>query len=347
MAPMQRAAVLSLPLALVAASLAGCGLLGDSSRLDDALEVVPATADRVTFVDRAAIAERFEVDDVEPGASEGEIDDYLETAREFPAGTEFARYLGVMGDAPFSDLDVEWEVTIGEGDEGFAQVWKMRDDLDLDDVGDELVDLGFEEQDADGDSRSLSVDLAEIAPAEPYLVAVREVTIVPDEHLMIAGPDADGVLEVVKDDADSAVDSERFEDLVDGTDDIEVADLARGEAACSSPEQPLTPERLESSGLEELGSPEQRGFFVHGEDGETRAVLRFADEDAAEDDAEAREAFLDEGTSPISGVPYSEFGDWTVEADGEQVRIDIDYDEPESIPAVIGRGDYPSICAPS
>jgi hypothetical protein len=342
---MTRAAVLSLSLALVATSLTGCGLFGGSTTLGDALEVVPASADRVTFVDRVAIAERFEVDDVEPGASEDEIDHYLETGREFPYGTSLVTYLTVMQDAPFSDLDVEWEVTIGEGDEGFAQVWKMRDDLDLDVVGDELVDLGFEEQDADGDSRSLSVDLAQIAPAEPYLVALREVTLVPDEHLMIAGPDADGVQEVVKDDADSAVDSDRFEDLVDGTDDIEVADLARGEAACSSPERPLTPEQLEASGLEELGTPEERGYFVHGEDGETRAVLRFDDEDAAGDDAQAREAFLDEGTSPISGVPYSEFGDWAVEADGDRVRIDIDYDEPEIIPAVIGRGDYPSICA--
>ena len=345
---MLRAAVLSLALALVATSVTGCGLFGGSSTLGDALEVVPASADRVTFVDRVAIAERFEVDDVEPGASESEIDAYLEASREFPAGTAFSRYLNVMDDAPFTYFDVEWEVTMGEGDQGFGRVWKMRDDLDLDEVGDELVGLGFEEREAADDFRSLSLDVSTIDPAtEGYLITVGEVTIVPDEHLMIAGPAAADVLEVVKDDADSAVDADRFDDLVDGSDDIEVADLSRGDAVCSAGDRPLTPEQFEASGLEELGTPEERGFFVHGEDGETRAVLSFDDEQAAEDDADARSDFLDDGLSPVSGVPYSEFGDWEIEADGELVRIEIDYDDPLTVGPVISRGDYPSVCVPS
>jgi hypothetical protein len=344
---MQRAAVLAVPLALLMASLTGCGLLGDSSRLDDALEVVPASADRVTFVDRAAIAERFEVDEVETGADESELDEYAQAGLEFPWSTELGPYLLVMQDAPFSELDIEWEVLASDSDDGFARAWKMQDDLDLDQVGDQLVeDYGFEE-DGDDDARELRIDLSDVAEEHPYLVSIMNVTIVPDEHLMITGPNADDVLEAVQDDADSAVDADRFDDLVDGTDDIEVADLGRGDAACSAGDRPLTPEQLAASGLEELGAPEERGFFVHGQEGDTRAVLLFGDEQAAEDDADARRDFLEEGTSPVSGVPYSEFGDWTVEAEDERVRIDIEYDEPRDVAAVISRGDYPSVCIPS
>jgi hypothetical protein len=345
MGTMLRAGVLSVPLVLVATSLSGCGLLGGSSSLDDALEVVPGSAERIAFVDRAAIAERFEVDDVETGDDVTEIEEYVEASLEFPMSTKLSRYLVLMQEAPFSELDIEWEISSFEGEE-FVRVWKMQDDLDLDEVGDELVDeLGFEERDGSADARFFTIDTAAIDQEHPYLVSLMNLTIVPDEHLMITGPGAEDALDAVNDDADSAVDSDSFEDLVDSTDDVEVAALARGDAACSST-GPLSPEQLEASGMEELGRAEQHGFFVHGDEGDARSVLVFEDEEAAEDDAKAREAFLEDGTSPYSGVPYAEFGDWEIETDGVQVRIDVDYDEPETIPAVISRGDYLGVCAP-
>ena len=43
---MRRSLIPALALALVGASLTGCGLFGGSSSLDDALEVVPSSVDR-------------------------------------------------------------------------------------------------------------------------------------------------------------------------------------------------------------------------------------------------------------------------------------------------------------
>jgi hypothetical protein len=153
------------------------------------------------------------------------------------------------------------------------------------------------------------------------------------------------VLSVVADDQDSLVDSGSFEDLVDSTDDVEVADLSRQDAVCDFGDLRATPEQVEATGVAELARPDQTGFFVH-DDGETRSVMVFGDADDAEGAAGEREDLLAEGTSPISGVPYSEFGDFDVEVGGDQVRIDIDYADPKDISAVITRRDYPSVCAP-
>ena len=326
---MRRGPLLTLALVLISTPLTGCGILDGSSSLEDALEVVPGDVDRVTFFDREAAVER--------------VGDDLEL---LPFRTELDRYLSVMiEDAPFSAADIDWEV-VGYVDDSFGRAWRMDDDLDLDDVADELVELGYDE-DGSGDLRTLEIGLDEVDDEHTYLQSMQSVTIVPDEHLMITGPLGPDLVDVVDDDEDSAVDTDAFEDLVDSTDDVEVADLARADTVCSLGDAELSPEQLESSGVTELGRPDETAYFVHGDEGETRSVLKFGDDDAAEDDAGAREELLADGTSPVSGVPYSEFGDFDVETDGDQVRIDIDYDNPKDVSAVITRRDYPSVCAPS
>ena len=341
---MRRSLIPAVTLALGGASLTGCGLLGGSSSLDDALEVVPSSVDRVIFFDRAAAVERLDIEELEEDPSEEELHSYLEEVRELPYFTELdSSLVQMLETAPFSAQDVEWEVAAYEGDDGFGRVWKMNDDLDLDDVADELVDAGFEEE--SGEGRTLSIDLEEIGEDERYLFSMQTVTLLRDDHLIVTGPLADDVLDVIADDADSAVDDDTFEDLVDSTDDVEVAQMARDDKACQAIDR-LSPEQLEASGIDELGHPEETGFFVHGDKADVRSVLLFDDEDAAEEDAEAREEFLADGSSPVSGVPYEEFAEWEIDTDGDQERIDLDYDEPEVVSAVISRGDFVSVCPP-
>ena len=341
---MRRSLIPALALTLVGASLTGCGLFGGSSSLDDALEVVPSSVDRVIFFDRAAAVERLDLEELDADPSEEELHSYVEGSQELPYFTELdISLVQMLETAPFSAQDVEWEIAAYEGDDGFGRVWKMNDDLDLDDVADELVDAGFEEE--SGEGRSLSIDLEEIGADQRYLISMQTVTLLPDDHLIVTGPLADDVLDVIADDADSAVDDDTFEDLVDSTDDVEVAQMARDDKACQEIER-LSPEQLEASGIDELGHPEETGFFVHGDEGEVRSVLLFEDEDAAEEDAEAREEFLADGSSPVSGVPYEELAEWEIDTDGEQERIDLDYDEPEVVSAVIARGDFVSVCPP-
>lgn len=332
---MRRSLVPVLSMVLISPALTGCGLFGDSSTLDDALEVVPGTVDQVTFFDRAAAVERLDLEVLDSDPSDEELDAYIDGTQELPYFTELDRSLiQMLETAPFSAQDVEWEV-VGYEDDGFGRVWRMNDDLDLDDVADELVDSGFEEE--SGEGRTLSIDLKDIAPEDQYLIAMQAITLLPDEHLIVTGPLADDVLDVIEDDADSAVDDGTFEDLADSTDDVEVADLTRDDRAC------VEVEATDSAGLRR---PEGTGFFVHGDEGEVRQVLLFEDGDAAEEDADAREKYLSEESSPVSGVPYTEFAEWEIDTDGEKEQIDLDYDEPRVVAAVLQRRDFVSLCPP-
>jgi hypothetical protein len=278
---MPRGPLLVLPLVLVAPLVTGCALFDRSSSLDDALETMPHTVTRVTFVDDAG-ADRLD----------------LELAPR-------------LDDDPITDDDVEWEVTGYDG-EDVGRVWKIDEDVDLE---------GLED-------------------ADPSF------TVLPDAHLVVSGPLTRSVLSTVSDDTESLVDSGSFEDLADSTDDVEVADLTRQDAVCSLGDSRIPPEQLAATGLADLSRPDASGFFVHGDDGEVRAVMLFADGDAADEAADERETFLADGTSPVSGVPYSEFGSYEVETDGEQVRIEVEYDDPDDVSAVLRRRDYPSVCVP-
>lgn len=317
---MPRGALLALPLLLTATSLSGCGLLDGSSHLEDALEVMPASMDRVVFFDRAAAVDRLDLGDIDADSSQEEIDAYLEEARGLPWRTELDLHLvPMLDDAPFTALDVEWEIVGYDGAGSFGRVWRMTDDVDLDQVRDDL---------------NPAVDL----PGFPNL------TVLPDEQLIISGQLTVDVLDAIDDDIESLVDTGFFDDLVDSTDDVEVADLAAGDQTCTQGGRPIDDEL---GLMADLGDPESRAFFVHGDDGDTRSVLQFGTESEAEADAEARGAFLAVSISPISGVPYSEFGEWEIETDDAQVRVDIDYDEPMSVSAAVSRGDYFSVCPPS
>ncbi len=343
---MQRGALLTLPFALVAMMLSGCGLFGDSTSVEDALETMPGTVTRVTFFDRAAASERLGLDELD-GDSSDETEAYLDEAQALPFRTDLDVYLLQMLDnAPFTALDLEWEVVGYDSDGDYGRAWKMDDDLDLNDVIDELVDLGYTKRGSD-DAATLTVDPSRVdEAAAAYLLPISNITVLADEHLIVTGPLADDVLSAVADDTDSLVDTGAFGDLVASADDIEVADLTREDAVCSLGDSVLPPEQLEAIGADDLAGPDQAGFFVHGDDGQALSVMVFESEDAAGDAASQREDFLAEGASPVSGVPYSELGGFDVEADGDQVRIDIDYDNPTDISAAVTGRDYPSVCGP-
>jgi hypothetical protein len=353
MGPMRRAPTTLLTAAAVAVSLTGCGLFDGSSRLEDALEYLPADAGDVQFVDRAAVAERFGVDDVEHGSDE--LDDYLDAmAEEQPPTTTLGRWITPMQEAAFSELDVEWEAVSVVGDGAPARVWKMRDDLDLDEVADALVDAGWSEEDgdgADGDVRRLTIDLGEAADGglvdDAYpVVELRDLAVIPGEHVIVSGgaPETtDAVADTVTDDEDSLADADDYDDVLDAadTDAVEFAWLARDDRLCAglpdlSPEQR---ERVDSE-HEGLGHPTAAGAFTRGEEpGE--AVLVFDDADTAEADAEARAEYLDEFTATYD-IP----GDFEVEADDATVRVTTEPDQASVVVQSVARGEGPLFCLP-
>ncbi|GAA4091008.1 hypothetical protein GCM10023066_28020 [Nocardioides kongjuensis] len=297
MGPMRNLGRLALSTALLGASLSGCALLDGSSRLEEALEYLPADATTVTFVDRAAIAER--VGDGDP-----------ETAY----GTELSRWSAVMGDAAFDDSDVEWEA-VANGD-GLGRVWKMSDDLDFDAVAADLEDAGFERS-GSADRPVFEADLADADetgliggryPAAPLLT----LALVPDEELIVSGSDVPALLDVVTDDTDSLADAGSFGDLVDEAEDqdgLEYAALTL-EPACGGSGR-LSPEQAAQQ-YGGLLHPDAMALFVTAD--EVSGVRLLPDEKEATADAEGLTTYLDE-RADITGFD----ADVDVEADDRAV----------------------------
>ncbi|MDQ4051501.1 MAG: hypothetical protein M3237_02230 [Actinomycetota bacterium] len=325
---MLRIPALGASLALVVAGLGGCALLEDvgDGDLDDALELVPEDATVVTFTHRQATAERLGIDDVATGDDREAVDRYRETVVEADlAGvTRFGGHLTSMTKrAAFSELDIVWEAAASAEGQPLGRVYKMRDDLDLDAVGDDLVDAGYEEDEIAGHRHLFIEDMHADLELDGTIggypgVEMPEVVVVPDERLMFVGGTAEIVeaaVGVFEDDADSATDGGGFDDVLDGADDPELA-LLRRDVSC------------EDVGVDGLGTPEATGFYVSGEGPETSSVLAFADDDAAEADLAARRNYLADGVLLATREAVADVAEWDIEQDGNLVRIDYAYDDP-------------------
>ncbi|KRF17294.1 hypothetical protein ASG90_08320 [Nocardioides sp. Soil797] len=322
-------------LAVMAGIVVAVQLLdGSDGGVTGAAEVLPADTEWFTYVDRDAWAERVGLDDIEHDYSDDDMDRFVEASRDSSVGTPLSRYLGVMKDAAFNEFDVDWQVSGTSGSAEQASppwnIYRMDDDLDLGDVADALEDAGWSRDEIDGHPR-LSIDLDDVDeyglvgdyPANKLL----DVTIVEDDHLMIASSDPEPVLDVIDGDADALADDDDFDELSGSVDDTELAQVRLGDDFCAgqagrmtSPEE--SAQLSEQSGIGDLGTPEATGYFqeADGDDATSVGVLVFSSDDAADTDAEAREQWLKEGLDPRTLSPMSEYLDLeSVEADGRSV----------------------------
>ena len=291
---------------LSASTLSGCGLLDGSSRLEAALEYLPADTTVVTFVDRARIAERH-------GASED--DGY---------GTELGVWDEAMKDAAFDESDVEWEA-LGTGDGTLARVWKMSDDLDFAKVAADLEDAGYERS---GPS-SRPTFHADIADADRtgliggrYPVQLADLALVPDEELIVTGPQTADVLKVATDDADSLADKGSYDDLLAQADHQDALEYA-------------------ALGLDVPCTPGGLAVFVPAE--QKVRTVRLFDGSAAERDASAdgdrMATFLDDWTARHDlDIAFE------VTADGPAVRIESPFDARRTVTLAFQRFDGPFAC---
>ena len=143
-------------------------------------------------------------------------------------GTELDQWVVPMneGDAAFTALDVERQVTFSVDGGALTKVWQVDDDVDLEALATDLEDSGFEAE-AAGGATTFTADLGLADPTTQLVdgkypvVSFREVTVVPAEHLVVAGP-ADAVLAVLDGDRESLADA--------GTLDA-VTGVARGRGA--------------------------------------------------------------------------------------------------------------------
>lgn len=311
-------------LALLGSTLTGCGLLDGSTRLEKALEYLPAGTRTVLFVDRAQMADRLDVDD--------DVDRWAEASRDEGYRTGLAEWLVPMQEAAFSDFDVEWEV-VGTGDGGFSRIWRMSDDLDFDEVAADLEDAGYERS----GSKDRPVFHADLDAAEDGLVGGRypipplDIALVPGEELIITGSEIDAVLDAVDDDADSLADQGSFGDLLgqaDHQDDLEYAAMTL-DLPCAPP------------GVRDAKG-EGMGLFVPSD--ETVRAVRMFDSDKA---ATADVASLDDALTEFEQLAGVE-GPPEVTTDGSVVRIEMGFDERRSAASAYAssRGPFACLTAP-
>lgn len=339
---MQRSLLALVPLALVTPALTSCSLLGGGNHLDDALDLVPDGATQVVFRDRDAIAERLGLDEVATGDSEADLTRYAQAVDQDAAGPDdLTTYLLPMQDAELSELDVSWSVG-GILEEGAFTAYRLDDDVDLDAVADDLAGAGYAEDELRG-RRHLELAAGNGEPSGAYPPSWLEVTVDPDEHLLVVGP-AEGVLRVLDDETASLSDNDTYEALLDDTDDVQFA-LVADPPVCGGGR--ATPAQLEASGTTGLGSPVRTALLVTGDDGDVSARLEHTDDDAAEADLGARRTYLDEGRLVASGEPVSSLGSFGLDRTDAVVRVDLDLERPASAIDVAQQGDGFLACTPA
>ncbi len=332
MRPPRRALVLLLPVLLLAtSSLTACQLLGgDDDTLADALDLVPATVTEAEFVNRSALAERLGLDDLTTPADAAGVRKYRRATDLYlapPSGLH--PYLETMQAVAFSELDVEWAVHAPvPGGRGFGptDIYKVADDVDLDEVVTDLVRAGFDHEEVDGRSQLESKavqtgtdDVGYIGEGYPDEFAYGLI-VAPEEHLVITTSAFDSVTAVLDDEADSLADAGTFDAVVDDVDDVEYAFLQR-DVGCGGHSK----EQLEL-GVADLGDVTRRGLLASTDDDTVAlsARLQFDDDDAAEDDLEARTEYFDTGRSTSTGDPVSDLGQAELDRDGDVVMIELD-----------------------
>ncbi|WP_067435910.1 hypothetical protein [Nocardioides jensenii] len=321
--------------AVVGGGVLAVVLLTGPGSASAALGVLPEDTTTIEFVDRDAWAERTGLDDIGHDFSDRDLDRFRSKARDSLVATPLAQYLQVMEEAPFNEFDVDWYVsgTRGESeDDGdYWEVYRLDDEIDLDDVTDDLADSGYEKSSVGGHDRFTGgPDLADVngTMADHYPGTFLDVTVIEDEHLLVVSRDPGPVVDVVDGDADSLADSDTVPDLFAEADRPEFAHVALGDRACRLGRAATTtdPDALEQpmkdTGADQLGTPEASAYFLvpDGDDVVSQSVLLFSSGDAAVSDAKAREKWLRDGTDPRTLEPLSDFVDVdSVEADGSAV----------------------------
>ena len=305
---------------LVAPALTSCQLLGGGSSLADALDIVPAGARLVTFVDRAAMAERLGVDDVATGADEQEIREYVDATKDDAVrGTFLLGDLEFMQDAAFSELDVEWSVEADPPGNGPMFAYKVDDSVDLDLLVSELEEAGMASKESGGRTVLTLTRADDGGPIGVYPPDFASgVLVAPDEDLVVfGGTDLEAVADVLDDEEDSLADAGTFDRIVADVDDVERAVIERDLTCGGYSEEQL------ALGVADLGAFVATGLFTSTDDEGTAvsARLQLDSEGAAEADREARADYLANGQSISSAEPVAELGSAELDLDGDVVEM--------------------------
>ncbi|GAB3077846.1 hypothetical protein [Nocardioides zeae] len=225
--------------------------LGGPSDLERALRLLPATVTSVVYADSAATAARLDLE-VERGSYADHEEEYAAAVAGAPwlaplGASDLVTWEDTMDGGAWSALDVRWSAVGRTGATSYA-VLELDGDVDLDAVGDELVDHGYTEAEVAGRRSFEMTDYAALGDY-PFLTRVTFL----DGHVLGIG-EAGPLTEVADGDADSLADAGRF-DAVLPDEDAEAAVLRQDSDCAAAVGSAVVPADGGVAGLVRLAPP--------------------------------------------------------------------------------------------
>ncbi|MXG89870.1 hypothetical protein [Nocardioides flavescens] len=302
------------------------------SELDRAVALAPASTQRFSWTDWAAVREELGAR-VAADSSADDVEEFLSDA--YDADLSSASAMGesaatLQSEFGFSPADVEWEL-LAQSETGSVLVLRLPDSADLDALGDTLEALGYPRpSEADGvwdGGVDVVPRIAERAGTSlsPQFNAI---AIDADEHLVLASDSAPYVRDAARD-LPSRIDDEGVRDVVDAVGDPLSASIYTGDFACRSLAMAQADD-VDQADADQLLAAAGRvdpltGFAIATEaGGGVRVAMAFEDDGKARRNADSRSA-LASGPAPGQGGDFGDrFDLGQVRAEGRVVTLDLD-----------------------
>lgn len=308
----------------------------DDTRVEEAVDRLPADVLHATYTDWAAVQDMLRASDLTSDSSPKELDDFLDEAFHEDLTTASAlrdSFEGLAANYGVTPLDAVWEV-YGEAEEGSVDVLQLSGDVDLDALEEQFASMGYEPPDDGAGTGGVWHGTAELVGGlDVPLTSLQEhVAVLPSERLLLMSDASEYLAAVI-----GVIDGER--ESLGSVDGIPILLEAAGEptvsmfwfddVACSelamSQADPVDVAEAEALVDEVGGVNPLDGLVMARQPGSKLTVgMVFASEEQASADLQPR-TDLASGAAPGLGGTFSErFRIADAAADGRLVTMTLD-----------------------
>ena len=308
-------------------------LLSGSTPYERALDTLPASTLRSTFIDWAAVREQADGESLDATSSRAEVTAFLNRAYDLDliSGSGIYDSTAVLAKRfGFSPLDARWEA-FGQGRKGQVDVLRMEDGTDMENIERSLRRLDYTAPRAgmgEGGTWVGGEDL--VARLDPDLSPLQQyVVVLPDRKLVLMSDQAGYVsaaADVARGDEDSVLDAEGVGELADRADTPVAAVQWTSTFACEDLSMGSADEedqRVADRLVDEAGkvSPLE-GLVMAQQDDRTLVVgMHFETSEQASANLQTR-VDLASGDAPAQGGSFRDrFSVTSGEADGQDVVL--------------------------
>lgn len=311
-----------------------------SGSLVQALTLVPGDVSSVEFIDMAAAKTRWGLSDVTGATAldDPRLVDLRQRQAKAGIGTDLDAHAPQL-DGGWNGNDVDWSLSYAPGGPPVT-LYRLRDGLDMTVVTAALAGDGMIRSGTDDAARFVPENLGAGTYGRVFLSGV---TVVPAQHLLIAGAPAGWAQPA---DGSSLAAQQAVPTLTAGLATAVHVSMTVGAASCvdplaaaggrSSPSQAkVLADHYATLDLQHIS-----GSLVAVGDKRVQVVTRYADDAAAARDLPVRKKLLT-GDSIVTGAHYADLFTAAVAAAGPTLRYELTTDLPGRIPYLVRQRDAP------